>query len=239
MLKTFFKNHEIEFMCEEQDYGIIPAPFPAKKEIPDWFKGLPPKLGNKGFQTSTVKRCMPFLDALCVGYIIPLVADVEFVVNSDASGLDYKSNFYKPVVQNHVMEQITSEKSPNPLLPRPPIKFLNYWYIKTPPDYSLLFVPPLNRIETRFTCFSGIVDSPYYEKEYINFPFVFNEKNFSGIIEAGTPLMQVIPIKKDNLLDKYRVRITTDEEVKNTSILRTIRDTVHESLYRNKMHRKI
>lgn len=239
MFKSVFKNNEIEFLCAEEDYGVIPAPYPAKKNIPDWFKALPMKLGNKGIQTSTVKRCSPFLDALSVGYIIPLAADVEFTVNEDASGLSYNSRFYKPIIENHNPDQISSAKSPNPLSPRPPIKFLNYWMIKTPPEYSLLFVPPLNRVETRFTCFSGIVDHPYYELEYVNFPFVFMQPNFEGIIEAGTPLMQVIPIRKDSLLPKHKVRQFDQKDIEKTSLLRKIRDTVHESLYRNKMHRKI
>lgn len=239
MLRSAFKNDEIEFFCDEEDYGVIPAPYPAKKNIPDWFKALPPKIGNKGFDTSTVKRCMPFLDALTTGYIIPLAADVEFVVNEDLSGVDYKWKFYKTMIENHGMEQVSTDKSPNPIVPRPPMKFLNYWKIKTPPDYSLLFMPPLNRIEPRFTCMSGIVDAPYYQYEFINFPFVFNKPNFSGIIEAGTPLVQVIPIRKEFVLPKHTVRTSTPEDAEKTNWLRKIRGSIHESLYRNKMHKKI
>ena len=239
MFKSVFKNKEIEFLCLEEDYGLIPQPYPASKNIPDWYKALPMKMENKGFETSTLKRCMPVLDTMVVGYIIPLCADVEFVVNEDASGLTYKTKFHKNVVEVHRPEQISHDKCPSPLVPRPPLKFLNYWYIKTPPEYSLLFVQPLNRFESRFTCFSGIVDYPYYLQEYINFPFVFNEKNFSGIIPAGTPLMQVIPIKKDNLLTKHRSRVISDDEFKDSTMMRRVRDMVHESLYRDNIHRKL
>ena len=119
------------------------------------------------------------------------------------------------------------------------MKFLNYWLIKTPPDYSLLFVPPLNRIEKRFMCYSGIVDYPYYQYEYINFPFFFTQNNFSGIIEAGTPLMQVIPIRKDFLLPSHRSRVVTEEDKKNQSWIRKVKGLVHESVYRNFIHKKI
>lgn len=238
IFRSVFKDDVIEFLCAEEDYGIIPAPYPAKKNIPDWYKALPPKIGNKGLKTSTIKRCMPFLDAMMVGYIIPLAADVEVQTNEDASGVDYKWDFYKSMVENHNQEQITTDKCPNPMSPRPPIKFLNYWMIKTPPEYSLLFMPPLNRTETRFACYSGVVDSPYAEQEYVNFPFFFLEPNFRGIIEAGTPLVQVIPIRKDNLLPKYRERIFTEEEKQATTRLRTIRNNVHESLYKDNIHRK-
>ena len=39
------------------------------------------------------------------------------------------------------------------------LKFVNPWVVKTPPGYSALFVPPLNRIETPFTFFSGVVET--------------------------------------------------------------------------------
>ena len=239
MFKSVFKNDEIEFLCSKEDFGVIPVPYPSGKHIPDWFKALPPKTGNKGFQTGTIKRCMPFLDSMLLGYIIPLAADVQFVVNDDCSGLTYESKFYKPIVENHNKEQISSEKSPNPLDPKPPMKFLNYWMIKTPPEYSLIFLPPLNRHDPRFTCMSGTVDYPYYGEEYVNFPFTFNQPNFSGLIEAGTPLVQVIPIKKDNLLTSHRSREFNDKEIAATGKVRTIRNSVHESLYRDNLHKKI
>jgi hypothetical protein len=239
MFKSVFKNNEIEFLCAEEDYGVIPTPFPSSKHIPDWFKALPPRLGDQGFQTSTIKRCMPFLDSMLMGYIIPLAADVQITSNDNCSGITYKSNFYRPMIENHIKEQVTSEKSPNPLDPKPPIKFMNYWMFKTPPGYSLLFLPPLNRPDPRFTCFSGTVDYPYYEQEYVNFPFTFNQPNFAGIIPAGTPLVQVIPIKKDDLLPKHRSRSFTENEIKSTHLMRTIRDFVHESLYKDKLHKKL
>lgn len=239
MLRSVFRTKEIEFLCAEEDYGLIPAPYPAKKEIPDWFKALPPKLGGGGFNTSTVKRCSPFLDALCAGYIIPLAADVEFVTNDDASGVSFQWKFHKAMVETHNPDQVSSSKCPHPAVPKPPMKFLNYWMIKVPPEYSLLFVPPLNRPESRFTVFSGIVDAPYPEREYINFPFTFDKAGFSGLIPAGTPLAQVIPIRKDALLPKYRSRVFTAKEVVETQRLRNQRDKVHESLYRDNMHKKI
>jgi len=239
MFKSVFKNNEIEFLCAEEDYGVIPTPYPSGKHVPDWFKSLPPKLGEQGFQSSTIKRCMPFLDSMLLGYIIPLAADVHFITNNDCSGVTYEWKFYKPLVENHSTSQISTDKSPNPLVPRPPMKFLNYWMIKTPPEYSLIFLPPLNRHDPRFTCLSGTVDYPYYGEEYVNFPFTFNQPNFSGIIEAGTPLVQVIPIKKDNLLTKYKSRPFNEDDIKKTNWLRRVRDTVHESLYRDKIHKKI
>lgn len=203
-MRIFKTSNEIEFMCAEEDWDVIPKPYQSRKLIPDWFKALSPKL-NDGLNSSTIKRCPPFLDAMSVGWIIPLAADVEFTTNSNASNVNYKWNFYKPMVENHSFSQITNDKAPNPLLPKPPIKFLNYWMIKVPKGYSVLFLPPMNRPDHRFTCMAGLVDCDGYF-EYINFPFTFNQPNYHGVIEAGTPLVQCIPIKRDSLLKSQTVR---------------------------------
>ena len=85
------KTPQIEFLCMKEDYGVIPEPYPARKYLPQWFKDLPPKVDKKDkLENSTIKRCAPFLDAMVVGWIIPLAADVEIITNNDATGLDYK-----------------------------------------------------------------------------------------------------------------------------------------------------
>lgn len=234
-LISVIKTPEIEFLCAEEDWGVIPPPVPARKVIPKWFKALPGKLKD-GLESSTIKRCNPFLDALSVGWIIPLAADVEFTTNEDASGVSYKWSFYKPMIENHGKSQITTNKEPHPDEHKPPMKFLNHWIIRVPKGYSLLFVPPLNRPDPRFTCLSGLVDADGYY-EFINFPFQFHEKNFQGIIEAGTPLVQVIPIKRDTLDLKMKTGKMEKKDHDELDLTRRKRMS-HESHYRNKVWTK-
>jgi hypothetical protein len=94
-----------------------------------------------------------------------------------------------------------------------------------------MFVPPLNRADERFTCFSGIVECDGYF-EFINFPFVWNEPNFSGIVPAGTPLVQVIPIKRDTLFKDFTVRAFNDKDYKELKDTQRKRQS-HESHYRD------
>lgn len=231
-LKSVIKTPTIEFLCYKEDYGVLPEPYPARKLMPEWFKALPPKINKENrFKNSTIKRCAPFLDAMNVGWIIPLAADVEISTNDDASGVSYKWQFYRTMIENHGKSQISTEKEPNPNDPKPPIKFLNWWAIKVPKGYSVLFVPPLNRPDPRFTCISGLVDCDGYF-EFINFPFFFNEPNFVGIIPAGTPLVQVIPIKRDALFRDHEARAFTDEEIEELEFTRRQR-SIHESHYRD------
>ena len=231
-LKSVIKTPTIEFLCHKEDMDVIPKPFPARKLMPDWFKALPPKINKENrFKNSTIKRCAPFLDAMNVGWIIPLAADVEFTTNDDSSFVNYKWQFYRTMVENHGKNQISTDEYPNPNDPKPPMKFLNWWAIKVPKGYSVLFLPPLNRPDPRFTCISGLVDCDGYF-EFINFPFFFNEPNFVGILPAGTPLVQCIPFKRDTLFRDFEARAFTDEENEELEFTRRQR-SIHESHYRD------
>lgn len=227
-LFSFLKTPEIEFLCYPEDLGVIAEPQPAGKFMPDWFKRLPSKVDKLDkLRNSTIKRCAPFLDALTAGWIIPLAADVEFISNADASGVNYRWDFYRPMVENHTPEQVAG----HPSLPRPPMKFLNYWTIKTPPGISLLFTPPLNRPDPRFTCFSGIVDTDHY-REFINFPFFLHQPNFTGVVARGTPLVQVIPIRREKV--KAQTRAMNDQDRAELEHF-CRRARAGESLYRNEL----
>ena len=233
MLKSFFgKNKEIRFSCEHEHWDIIPKPYSSKKYIPDWFKALPMRVDNlEKLHNSTVKRCMPFLDAMSIGYIIPLAADVEITTNEDASGISWFSKYIRPIIEKHGKEQITGDKSPNPRGNMPPLKFMNYWKIETPPGWSTLFVSPINREDNRFTCFGGLVDTDTYTN-FINFPFQFNQPNFTGIITAGTPLVHAIPIKRDALLNANKVERFSEKDYRNVERMQK-KLQAHESYYRD------
>ena len=233
-LKSVIKTPEIEFLCYQEDVDVIPKPYPARKLMPQWFKKLPQRVEKKNLlNNATIKRCAPFIDAMAVGWIIPLAADVDIQTNEDASGVTYNSSFHRDIIENHVMEQITTEQAPNPTFPKPPLKFLNWWAIRVPKDYSVLFIPPINRPEQRFTCFSGFVDCDKYF-QFINFPFVFNEPNFTGIIKAGTPLMQVIPIPRSGLIKNYNIRSFEEQDYRD--LQKSIRrKNSQESYYRDKL----
>jgi hypothetical protein len=212
----------------KEDFGVIPAPYPARKLMPEWYKKLEPRIEGKNVLTNaTVKRCAPFLDAMSIGWIIPLAADIEFISNADATGITYKWTYHRQLVENHLPGQVAG----HPEQPKPPMKFLNYWLIKVPKDYSLLFMPPLNRPDPRFECISGLVDMDRYP-EFINFPFFFKERNYTGILKQGTPLVQVIPIHRSMITREYDVGVIEKEDMDEVELTRRKRNA-HESHYRD------
>ena len=81
------------------------------------------------------------------------------------------------------------------------IKILSPWLIKTPPGYSCLFVPPLNHSNLPFRPLSGVVDTDKYSELPINFPSIpkkFPEKQKIKVIPVGTPIVMIIPFKRES-----------------------------------------
>jgi hypothetical protein len=184
----------VEFLCRDEDLGVIPEPVPARNELPDWYRRLPGVDRDAVSATNdgvTVKRCLPFLDAMVTGWIIPLAATVRLEVHEDGKVVDAGWEFDRPMVSNHGPFQVAG----NPYEPRPPMKFHNYWTVRTAPGWSCLFVPPLNRPNPVVEVLSGIVDTDRFTNE-VNFPFVAVGGDGVHVLEQGTPLVQVIPFRR-------------------------------------------
>lgn len=210
------------FRCEAEDEGVIAAPKPARAMMPDWFKRLPPvdksSIGPSG-SGQTVKRCMPFMDALAFGWILPLAATVRIAVSEGGTKIDCGWDFDKAMISPHGTGQVAG----HPRLPMPPMKFHNYWTIETPPGWSCLFIPPINRPDPRFEIASGIVDTDAY-RTLIHFPFFATVGDGVYIIEKGTPIAQVIPFQRDSspMAIAADIRAETDAEAKERERLRRV-----------------
>ncbi|MDQ8728098.1 DUF6065 family protein [Bradyrhizobium sp. LHD-71] len=199
----------IEFLCQPDDYGVLAEPVPARLALPEWFRRIPAvdrsvlSATNNGL---TVKRCMPFLDAMTLGYILPIGATVRLQITEQGRKIDAGWEFDRTMVSNHGSYQIVG----HPLADRPPMKFHNYWTIKTPPGWSCLFMAPLNRAGLPVEIIAGVVDTDTYAS-LINFPFIATAPDGVHIIEKGTPLVQVIPFRREEAeLDLRKERVSFD-----------------------------
>ena len=190
----FVKHHKLAGLSGHE-------PKQAVKFIPEWFRQIPRFVnGDKSYKTDkfgkqngTVKLCNPFLDSMSAGYMVSLEYDIQ--VTQVEGGVDFVWKFGDNMIELHSIAQ-TSKQSIPPGFHETPYKFTSKFMIEAPEGYSLLFVHPLNRTDLPFYTFSGVVDSDSY-KLPVNFPFLIR-KDFEGIIEAGTPIAQVIPIKRES-----------------------------------------
>ena len=210
----------IQFLCQPEDREVIAPPVPAKTVMPEWFRKLAPvDKGNVSATSNglTVKRCMPFLDAMTTGWLLPIAATVRLEIKDGGTIVEAGWEFDKAMVSNHGVHQVAG----NPKEPSPPCKFHNLWTIRTPPGWSCLFVPPLNRAGQPFECVAGIVDTDTYTAP-VHFPFFATAPDGIYTIEKGTPLVQIIPFRRDTASIAAEIRAETLEEA-------ATRDKVHRN----------
>jgi len=174
----------------------FPRPFPAAQGAPAWLKDMPSDLpGGPGGKWLTFKKCPPLVDALTGGYLIPLAADVQFLMKED--GVEFRSDL--KVIETHPQEQVRG----SPVEGRVIVKFMNPWIVKTPPGYSTLFLQPLNRFELPFQVLSGIVETDTYFRE-VNFPSIcLLRPGQSIMLRRGTPIAQIFPIRREGWTSQF------------------------------------
>ena len=195
---------EIEFLDVEKYGNGCLDPVPAFKEIPKWYKNLPSvrKLLNQNNPQEqpdyTAKKCIPILDAFTTGYYLVTKYDSTWSVGKDGNHLcqcpaKLVDGGVKPITM-HPWEQLRG-MDVGDIYNEYAYKFSNPFVIKTPPGYSCLFTHPFNQISP-FLTLTGVVDTDMHPLA-IQFPFLMM-KDFEGTIKAKTPIVQIIPFKRDD-----------------------------------------
>jgi hypothetical protein len=224
---------KISFKAYVEHAGVSgEKPKPAVRSLPEWFNRIPRFVDNakkfrifqNGDTAATVKWCNPFMDSLTAGYTISLENDLQVTIEEGVPYFTWKSGG-DGYVSMHGKNQISPEMVPVGFSDQP-FKFKNNWSIKTPKGYSALFVHPLNRGDLPFYTLSGFVDTDDYNTP-VNFPFLIRA-DFEGIIPKGTPIAQVIPIKRESWthdIGKYDSKFTIEKEAKlNSTIYRAYKN---------------
>ena len=226
-----------------QDFFIEEyLPIPAKKITPKWYKEANSYIGNKKFPeengstTATIKRCMPVFDAMTAGYIIPTYIDIYV---SQREQIDNEGNLkvmpwynwgsFNPI-QFHPTVQAPTHPGYNG---SPFAKWMSPWSIKTPKGYSCLFIPPMHHENKYFSVLPAIVDTDTYTAP-VNFPFILNDLSFEGLIPAGTPLVQIIPFKRD----EWNMNFGNVEDVINSNKATFKLKSIFYDGYKNKFRQE-
>ena len=106
-----------------------------------------------------------------------------------------------PPIETHPQRQFPN----SPITGYSVCKYMSPWIIETPPEYSLLFLPPINRLEIPIVPLVGLVDTDSYFNN-VNIPFIHTHMepdNKKHVIPAGTPICQLIPFKREEWQAEY------------------------------------
>ena len=204
------RRRSLDFMCRPEDLGVIAEPVPAGRALPSWLRQLPgidktnESVSNNGI---TAKRCMPLLDAFSVGWMIPLAATVRLEISDGGRTVNAGWEFDRVMVSTHNGFQVAG----NPYEPRPPMKFHNYWTVRTPKGWSCLFLPAVNRPNDVVQLLAGVVDTDAYVAP-VNFPFFATASDGLYTLEKGSPLVQVIPFRRRDVRIAATVRAENEDD---------------------------
>jgi hypothetical protein len=91
------------------------------------------------------------------------------------------------------------------------MKIHNYWTVRTAPGWSCFFLPALNRPNRVIDLLSGVVDTDNFPTP-VNFPFLVTAPDGVHVLPKGTPLVQVIPFRRDDAMISGRVRAEREPE---------------------------
>jgi hypothetical protein len=196
------KYKNIEFIATSQDaFLAFDPPAPTKKLIPEWYKNQGKytsgvfEIGDNGNPNHTIKACMPVFDMLSAGYTITMPADAYFKKNENGNFSAYWSTELLHLIESHPISQYNEYNIPDNKY-QTAFKMIQPWIVKTPPGYSCLFINPTYRTGSPISIFPAIVDTDKHPVS-INFPFLI-DNDFEGLIEYGTPIVQVIPFKRED-----------------------------------------
>ena len=223
IIDMFRKKLVLQYESAVEVYPNIITP--AKNHVPEWYKKIPKFKDNTIFEIDrgfapTIKLCAPFLDSLTSGYVISLPYDLYVKNNNGAPYLTWPE-----AVTDKIAPKWRKQTSHEKIVPSGCYSFEYTWNpcvaFVFPKGYSFLITHPLNRHDLPFITLSGIIDGGFAVNAHGNFPFYIKE-NFEGIINKGTPIMQIIPFRQEKWKSKKikgLVELSILNQKKSTSVI--------------------
>lgn len=169
---------------------------PKKSVVPKWWRDGEKEISVHGEASAGMRACIPFMEVMSIGYCIVTPFDI-YVTETEEGNVSIRWNgtdSFNEFVGERPIELGST-------IPRPAGHYPNgfvwasVWGWKTPKGYGSLVTHPLNRHDLPFTTLNAYVDSDAFNANG-NIPF-FIKQGFNGVIPAGTPFAQIIPVKRD------------------------------------------
>jgi len=222
----------VTFMIDKDLYGVVPEPYPASSDFPDWYKDIPmfatDEHGREDKMQYSIRGCKPFMQSLSLGWMLPLPSDLHIVNDQHGASIKFTDVGSISVLstQDHSMY---GEEYNVPIDGGVSVKFETPWYISVPENYSLFNLPILNRWESDiykyFYPFSGIWEADKVVASVNQFAIMNLPEQINTIIPAGTPISQIAAVHRDAFLYNATTRSLSEEEhsiIEKNGILRDV-----------------
>jgi hypothetical protein len=225
----------------EGTLALAPKPELASKFLPNWYKKTPSVIENGGMSFgmigTTVKKCMPIFDLISAGYIISAPCDI-YLDATNPERLEWSIpagiiSFQADMFAVHAKEQYEDLPINKSTHHKDLLRIFPFWAVGTPKGYSAIFLQPAYSDSSPLTALQAIVDTDRFITDgHLSF---LVEKDFKGIIKQGTPLIQVIPFKRESW-EKSFVPAEESEKIYETQRLRlrSMFSNAYKNLFRAK-----
>jgi hypothetical protein len=229
------------YQFSEETLVIAPKPEVSSKFLPDWYKKTPPVINNGGISFgmlgTTVKKCMPIFDLISAGYIISTPCDIYLdATNPERLEWSIPSGIISlqgDMFAVHAKEQYENLPINKEIHHKDLLRIFPFWAVGTPKGYSALFLQPAYADGSPLTALQALVDTDNFITDgHLSF---LVEKGFKGTIKQGTPLIQIIPFKRESWSKNF-ITVEKSEEVYETQRLklRAVFSNAYKNLFRSK-----
>jgi hypothetical protein len=231
---------KITFMhLNENMPRIALDPVKVSSQIPEWYKHQPATMNNQEYPTggqlpNTVKKCQAIFDAMTAGYLLKLPCDlfIDSTVTPPDIQFPQQLQFVQHILLSaHPREQVSHMPIDEDIYLPDILRIHPLWLVGTERGCSSLFLPPMHSEVLPITAVPAIVDTDKFQSDgHLSY---LVKKGFKGIVKKGTPIVQVIPFRREDWTHEI---IETDDNVINEQ--RAIVRSQFKNSYRNEFWEK-
>lgn len=206
----------IEFTSYNENTLKDSRPILASKVQPEWWKKMKINEIVRGDKQQTIRACPAMQDWLTMGYYLIAQQDIMVQIGMDSYDESGKNSFAwayddpKVGSSSHPDTQFGNAFIPEKMEGSPvkdAFKMRNPWNIKTPEGYSTFYLDPFLHQNNYFSVWPGIIDTDKFNLNMDNAQIIFYPKvNHSFIIKKGTPLVQVIPFRREEWSSSAQIK---------------------------------
>jgi hypothetical protein len=197
----------------------------AAKAKPNWIESIRQHYKNQKFsdneKTNHIYRCPGINDLVSTGFILTAPWDISIEPAPD--GVDFRwgvpianpeKYFPGSIITGHAPRNGLENLPARPGSVRTIVHLSTPWHIIVPDDLKFIMIPLPYPDSFEFEAQSGILD-PSISSE-LNCQIRWLDNKTAGVIKAGTPLCQLIPLSEDKF--KLVVRDKTENDEKWVSV---------------------
>lgn len=210
----WFKRKKITVDCFI-DNELIATHQPIQKAshfIPEWWKNLSHTVTFRNektgleYERGTMRGCAGFIDLYKQGIIMPMWSDVKIEI------IDSQYRYQFALNSCEITDHPPKQHNDN-FKGKINIKLTSPWVLKEKTGVDFLFMGcswTTTRLFSEMSLMPGVVNFKNQMSTHVNSFVPIGNPMYSIFIEAGTPLIQMIPISEKRVVPKIHV-LTTDE----------------------------